>query len=304
MGATALPKKKVMLVGVDTGGTFTDFVCFDGERLKIHKVLSTPGAPEQAILQGIDELGLRGKSFYMVHGSTVATNAVLEGKGVRTVYVTNHGLGDVLTIGRQARRELYNLQPPAVPPPVPRELCLETGGRLAADGSVVEPLSPAECEALVARILSLHPEAVAINLLFSFLDDRYERRIEQALPDGLFVSRSSDVLPEQREYERGIATWLNAWVGPRVEGYVQRLERALRPAPVHVMQSSGLTISADLAARRGRRRGLGEGVCCRENRAPASRHRSGTGRCRRTPDRRALPGCGRRGPVPATAPRW
>jgi len=250
MGGTALPKKKVMLVGVDTGGTFTDFVCFDGERLKIHKVLSTPGAPEQAILQGIDELGLRGKPFYMVHGSTVATNAVLEGKGVRTVYVTNYGLGDVLTIGRQARRELYNLQPPPVPPPVPAELCLETGGRLAADGSVVEPLSPAEIEALVARIQSLEPEAVAINLLFSFLDDRYERRIAQALPAGLFVSRSSDVLPEQREYERGIATWLNAWVGPRVEGYVQRLEQALRPAPVHVMQSSGLTICADVAARR------------------------------------------------------
>jgi N-methylhydantoinase A len=239
-----------MLLGVDTGGTFTDFVCFDGERLRIHKVLSTPQAPEQAILQGIRELDLQGTSFYLVHGSTVATNAVLEGKGVRTVYITNHGLGDVLTIGRQARRELYNLQPQAGTVPVPPELCLETGGRLGADASVIEPLSERDCQELVSRIRQLKPQAVAINLLFSFLDDRFERQIERSLPDHLFVSRSSDILPEQGEYERGIATWLNAWVGPRVEGYVQRLQQALVPSPVHVMQSSALTISADQAARR------------------------------------------------------
>ena len=126
-----------MLLGVDTGGTFTDFVCYDGEQLRVHKVLSTPAAPESAILQGIRELGLEGQTFYLVHGSTVATNAVLEGKGVRTAYVSNHGLGDVLSIGRQARRELYNLQPQPEPPPVAAELCLEVGGRLAADGRVL-----------------------------------------------------------------------------------------------------------------------------------------------------------------------
>jgi len=238
------------LLGVDTGGTFTDFVWFDGERLGIHKVLSTPQAPEQAMLQGIRELGLQGESFYLVHGSTVATNAVLEGKGVRTAYVTNYGLGDVLTIGRQARRELYNLQPQPEAPPVAAELCLETGGRLAADRSVVEPLSERELEILTARLRELAPQAVAINLLFSFLDDRFERQIERYLPDTLFISRSSDILPGQGEYERGIATWLNAWVGPRVQGYVQRLEQSVQPAPVHVMQSSAFTIRADQAAKR------------------------------------------------------
>lgn len=238
------------LLGVDTGGTFTDFVWFDGQRLGIHKVLSTPHAPERAILQGIRELGLQGVRFYLVHGSTVATNAVLEGKGVRTAYITNYGLGDVLTIGRQARRELYNLQPQPQAPPVAAELCLETGGRLAADGSVVEPLSERELETLRARLRELAPQAVAINLLFSFLDDRFERLIERHLPDTLFISRSSDILPAQGEYERGIACWLNAWVGPRVQGYVQRLERLVRPAPVHVMQSSALTIRADQAAKR------------------------------------------------------
>ena len=239
-----------LLLGVDTGGTFTDFVLFDGECLRIHKVLSTPDAPEQAILQGIHALGLTDKSYTLIHGSTVATNAVLERKGVRTAYITNRGFADVLTIGRQARRELYNLQPDEQLPPVPEELCLETGGRLAADGSEIEPLTDADCEQLRKQLLELKPQAVAINLLFSFLDDRYERRIAELVAEGVFVSRSSVVLPEYREYERGIATWLNAWVGPLVEGYVQRLSTAVAPSPVSVMQSSGVTISAELAAQR------------------------------------------------------
>jgi len=239
-----------LLLGVDTGGTFTDFVCYDGGTLKIHKELSTPAAPEHAILRGIRELGLEDRSFRLVHGSTVATNAVLEGKGVRTAYVSNRGLADVLTIGRQVRRELYNLQPQAEAAPVPADLCLEVEGRLGADGSVVEPISDQAIQQLVERLQSLGIESVAINLLFSYLDDRSERRIEQALPDELFVSRSSYILPEQGEYERGIATWLNAWVGPPVHGYLQRLQQAVDPAPVHVMQSSALTIDAAQAARR------------------------------------------------------
>ncbi len=245
-----------MLLGVDTGGTFTDFVLFDEDKLRVHKVLSTPHAPEQAILQGVRELGITGealKQLQVVHGSTVATNAALEGKGVRTVFITNHGLKDLLTIGRQARRELYNLQPRPVPPPVPEEFCLETGGRLGADGSVVEPLSDEELATLVEQVKALQPEAVAINLLFSFLDDRLEKQIEAALGEiqggDLFISRSSAILTEYKEYERGITTWLNAWVGPLVEGYLARLEAGLPGASVSVMQSSGNTIEAGLAGR-------------------------------------------------------
>ncbi len=236
-----------MWLGVDTGGTFTDFVLFDGRALRVHKVLSTPQAPEQAILQGIADLGLATEALQVVHGSTVATNAVLERKGVRTLYITNRGLGDVLTIGRQARRELYNLQPEPVPPPVPRELCLEVGARLAASGEHVSALGAADRELIEAQLARLQPRAVAINLLFSFVDDEDERRIESWLPAGLFVSRSSEVLPEYREYERGMATWLNAWVGPLVDGYLRRLQQALAPAPVSVMQSSGGTVSAGQA---------------------------------------------------------
>ncbi len=242
-----------MLLGVDTGGTFTDFVLFDGGALRVHKVLSTPHAPELAILQGVRELGIEGEALrqlQVVHGSTVATNAALEGKGVRTAFITNHGLKDMLTLGRQARRELYNLQPQPVAPPVSEELCLETGGRLGAHGDVVESLTDGELAQLVAQVVALKPEAVVINLLFSFLDDRFERQIEAALPGDLFISRSSAILPEYKEYERGITTWLNAWVGPLVEGYLGRLEAGLAGATVSVMQSSGNTIEASLAGRR------------------------------------------------------
>jgi N-methylhydantoinase A len=231
-------------LGIDTGGTFTDFVLFDGRFLRIHKVLSTPRAPEQAILKGIREMGLSTAGLQVVHGSTVATNAVLERKGVRTLYIANRGLGDVLTIGRQARRELYQLQPSPQLPPVPRDYCVEVNARLAADGEHVNELTEQDRESLLEAIRVLQPEAVAINLLFSFIDDGDERVIESWLPDELFVSRSSQVLPEYREYERGIATWLNAWIGPLVAGYLERLNTALAPAPVAVMQSSGGTVSA------------------------------------------------------------
>ncbi|HKJ08516.1 MAG TPA: hydantoinase/oxoprolinase family protein, partial [Gammaproteobacteria bacterium] len=239
-----------MLLGVDTGGTFTDFVLFDGHRLRVHKVLSTPRAPETAILTGVRELGIDPAGLRVVHGSTVATNAVLEGKGARTVYVTNRGFGDVLTIARQARAELYNLQPPPAAVPVPAELCLETGGRAGADGRAIEGLGDADLARLRAALQALAPEAVAINLLFSFLDDRFERMAESAVPPGVFVSRSSAVLPEYREYERGVATWLNSYVGPLVQGYLGRLGSALAPASVTVMQSSGDTVDASAAGER------------------------------------------------------
>jgi len=246
-----MPNKR--LLGIDTGGTFTDFVLWHDGQVRIHKVLSTPRAPEQAILQGINELGIADNAadveLYIVHGSTVATNAVLEGKGVPTVFITNRGLRDLLTIGRQARKELYNLQPRPLPPPVAREHCLETGGRLSAQGEVIEDLTDSDLQQLVAQVAQLAPAAVAINLLFSYLDDRFEKRIAAALPTSVFVSRSSEVLPEYKEYERGMTTWLNSYVGPLVQGYLQRLCAAVPQASISVMQSSGGTVAAEQAGR-------------------------------------------------------
>jgi N-methylhydantoinase A len=238
-----------MRLGVDTGGTFTDFVLLDDNgQLRVHKVLSTPEAPERAILRGIVELGLGLEQLQLVHGSTVATNAVLEGKGVDTLYITNRGFADLLSIGRQQRAALYDLQPAPEPPPVAPDHCIETGGRIAADGRLLEPLTDQDLDTLREVVARLRPRAVAVNLLFSYLDDAAERRIAAAMPGEVFVSLSSRVLPEIREYERGMATWLNAWIGPRVAGYLARLGTQLAGVPISVMQSAGDTVAADQAA--------------------------------------------------------
>ncbi len=235
------------LLGIDTGGTFTDFILYKDGCLVTHKVLSTPKAPEQAILQGVKDLQLDAKDLMIVHGSTVATNALLEGKGVTTAYITNFGLSDVLSIGRQTRGELYNLQPVKQPPPVAKKYCLETGGRLSATAESIEPLTRSQLDELALQIKNLAPDAVAINLLFSYLDDEAEKRIASIIPDSVFVSRSSTVLAEYKEYERGIATWLNSYVGPLVQDYLKRLQLALPNARIAVMQSAGGTIAAKLA---------------------------------------------------------
>ena len=236
-----------MLLGVDTGGTFTDFVYVDRRGTRIHKVPSTPAAPEQAILQGIQDMGVDINTLLIVHGSTVATNAVLEKKGVRCCFITNEGMADMLTIGRQARKELYHLNPAVESPPVPPALCLQTAGRVSAKGELLSPLTDEQLTALHAQVEKLAPQSVAINLLFSFLNDEAEKRIEAAMPAGVFVSRSSKVLPEYKEYERGMATWLNAYVGPLVSGYLGRLTHSLSSSSVSVMQSSGGTIAAEQA---------------------------------------------------------
>jgi N-methylhydantoinase A len=237
------------LLGIDTGGTFTDLVLWHDGVIRVHKVLSTPAAPEQAILQGIDDLGLRPEGLRLVHGSTVATNAVLEDKGARTLYVTNRGLADLLSIGRQARPALYDLQPPPRRPPVEPALCIEIACRLGADGQWIEPLDQRAPETLRSQVAELAPESVAINLLFSYLDDSAERALAAALQGTAFVARSSEVLPLAGEYERGIATWLTARVGPIVARYLDSLTTNLPGARISIMQSSGEAVSAERAAR-------------------------------------------------------
>ena len=243
-----------MILGIDTGGTFTDFVLLNEGNIAIHKVLSTPDAPERAILEGIADMKLldhvKAGSLRIIHGTTIATNAALQGKGVRTLFITNLGFADMLSIGRQAREKLYDLQPTHQPIPVPRELCLELNVRMDHHGNILEAINPDELSELIQQVQQLEPEAVAINLLYSYRDDSHEKQIEAALPKDLFVSRSSHVLPEYKEYERGMATWLNAWLGPLVEKYLARLKAELVPANVAIMQSSGGTVDIDQASRR------------------------------------------------------
>ncbi len=242
------------LLGIDTGGTFTDFVHLTEHSLQVHKVLSTPGAPQDAIRQGIRDMGLdaiMGEGLLaIVHGTTVATNATLEGKGVTTAYITNHGLKDVLHIGRQTRAKLYDLVVQNNPIDLPQENCFEVNARLSAKGEVLSEFKTGELTELKARIDQLAPQAIAVNLLFSFINDEHERQLEQLFEDDYFVSRSSFVLPEYREYERGIATWVNAWLGPLIDDYLRSVKQLCAPSSVSIMQSSGVSISADQAARR------------------------------------------------------
>jgi len=245
-------------LGIDTGGTFTDFMLFDDhtKSLRLHKVLSTPKSPEKAILQGLQYLNIKTNNLILVHGSTVATNAILEGKGVRTAYIANQGLADVLSIGRQAREQLYNLTPGKKPPLIPAELCLQVNSRLSAQGEHLQKPGEQDLPALIKQLQTLKPKAVAINLLYAFFNDSEERKIEQMIidhfgTDAVFISRSSDVLPEYKEYERGMATVLNAMVGPLMQGYLKRLEQKLNnkftTCTLSVMQSSGGTINAKQA---------------------------------------------------------
>jgi N-methylhydantoinase A len=240
----------VALLGIDTGGTFTDFVYYNKGELSVHKELSTPDAPEQAILQGINTLGLSLQGLLVIHGSTVATNAVLESKGAQTVYITHHGLKDVLTIGRQARAELYNLQPQPIPTPLAESACLETGGRISAKGELLDPLTDEHINIIINQLEAIQPQSVAINFLFSYIDDCQEVKLAEALKEQYFVSYSADILPQVREYERGMATWMNAYIGPVMQRYLSQLEHDLKPAQLAVMQSSAGTIDAQHAGKR------------------------------------------------------
>jgi N-methylhydantoinase A len=240
-------------IGVDTGGTFTDFVWLDSGMLHIHKQLSTPADPSRAVLSGLGRFA-EGSSVPVVHGSTVATNALLERRGAKTALVTTAGFADVLAIGRQNRPELYALvpQPPSLL--VPRAWRLEVVERVTAQGEVLVPLQEEGLAALAAILAEDEIESVAVCLLFSYLYPDHERRIRDfvlaARPPALeHISLSSEILPEYREYERTATTVINAYVAPRVGNYLRRLEAELAPRALHVMQSNGGVISAGRAAR-------------------------------------------------------
>lgn len=236
-----------MFVGVDTGGTFTDFICFGPDGVRFHKTLSTPDDPSRAIFQGIQELDLDPGALHLVHGSTVATNAILERKGVRTLFVTHKGLEDILTIGRQTRDELYSLTPEAKIPWVERDSCFGISGRMDAKGAEVEALC---CDELTQLTKTVHGyDAVAVCLLFSFLNEKHEKVVGESFGKDVFVSLSHEVLAEYREYERASTTFLNAYVGPLVQRYLLRLKKELAPKHLFVMHSAGGVMEAETAGR-------------------------------------------------------
>jgi N-methylhydantoinase A len=242
-------------VGVDTGGTFTDFVYHAGGRTRIFKVPSTPDDPSRAIVEGLGraarEAGVRVKDLEVVHGTTVGTNALLERKGARAALVTTEGFEDVLVIGRQARGSLYDLGWTRPAPLVEDALRFGVRERVAADGSVVEELVDEEVALLIKKLRRARPESVAVCLLFSFTHPEHERRIERALSEaleGVPLSISHRILPEYREFERTSTVAINAYLQPLMGSYLGRLGAHVHARRLRVMQSSGGSISARAAA--------------------------------------------------------
>ena len=235
-------------LGIDTGGTFTDLVKLDEHGLAVHKVRSTPDDPARAIFSGISELMGRVENVEIIHGSTVATNAMLERKGARVALVTTRGFEDVLRIGRQTRRELYNFFVEDRRPIVENGLTFGITERLAPTGEVVEPLREDEVTELIHALRALKVDSVAVCLLHSYANPIHEDRLVSRLTAaGFNVSASHDVLPEYREFERFSTTVVNAYVTPLMSRYLTRLEEGLGHSRLHIMQSNGGSISASCA---------------------------------------------------------
>jgi len=242
--------RELMRIGVDAGGTFTDFVILrDDGRLESFKLRSDPRSPAQVILAGLERAATNQKEVDVVHGSTVATNALLERKGARTAFVTTAGFEDILAIGRQNRPELYNLTPSSRQPLIPRDLCFGVHERIYHDGTVARRPTAAELKRLAARLKRAGVRSIAICFLHSYQDATNERTVFAALKKtGAYVCASHDVSPEFREYERSSTTAVNAYVGPLMEAYLAELGRARR-FRIAIMQSNGGFLSAGDASR-------------------------------------------------------
>ena len=249
-------------VGVDVGGTFTDVVCVrDGRAPVVFKVPSTPADPGDAAIAAIQRLaareGMESCSIaQLAHGTTVATNAVLERKGGRLGIITTEGFRDTLEIGRQMRREMYEVRLDPQTPVflAPRAMRLGVRERIGPQGEVIEPLDESSVRAALDGLVAAGVECIAVCLLFSFVNPTHERRVrEMARADhpGLEISLSSEVDPAFREYERTAVTAFDAYIKPTVRRYLTRLGTRLAdagvPAPLQVMQSRGGLSSADLA---------------------------------------------------------
>jgi N-methylhydantoinase A len=248
-------------VGVDVGGTFTDLVTVSDGRIDVRKTPSTPEAREQGVVDGLaaardDGLDL-GAVAFLAHGTTVATNAVLEGEWAETALVTTAGFRDVLEIGRQDRPDIYDFQAEKPTPVVPRDRRFEVPERLDERGRVLHPLDEDAVRTVASEVREAGVDSVAVCLLHSFEDDAHERRVADLLDEAgveAAVSLSSSTLPEIREYERTLTTALNAALKPVMESYVGNLARDVREAgvraPLKVMGSNGGVVTADAARER------------------------------------------------------
>jgi 5-oxoprolinase (ATP-hydrolysing) len=241
----------MLRISVDTGGTFTDVVCQHADgTLHLYKLLSTPDDPSRAIRDGVERLA-QGQPLQLIHGTTVATNALLERALARAALITTQGFEDLLALRRQHRPHLY--LPPALPAPIiPRTHTLGAPERILASGHIALPLTQDAIAQIVNQLRTLDVEAVAICLLHAYLNPAHEQAladaIRAALPH-LHVTASHALIPELREFERASTTAINAAVGPVMARYLANLQRALAPNPVEIFSSAGARLRPDEAAR-------------------------------------------------------
>ena len=248
-------------IGVDVGGTFTDVVLEHGDHLVTAKVLTTPNAPDEAVLAGVDDVLARAgvdpaAVGLLIHGTTLATNAIIERKGALTALVTTAGFRDVLDIGYESRYDQYDIMIEKPPALVPRERRLVVPERVDINGRVLKPLGETAVEAVAGELARLEIESVGIGFLHSYANPAHERRareiIAAALP-GVSITLSSEACPEVREYERFCTTAANAYVQPLMASYLARLRDRLEArglvCPVLLMTSGGGLASLDTAIR-------------------------------------------------------
>jgi len=250
----------VWRIGVDIGGTFTDVAVVEeaSGHIGVAKVLTTPGDLAEGVLHALQSAMSRyavgnAEVGLLSHATTVVTNAILEKKGARSALITTRGFRDVLELRRSARANLYDLFQDAPATLIPRRHRFEISERIGADGKIATPLAESDIDELIAALKSTRVEAIAVSLVFSFLNPVHERRLgvrlRAALPD-VPVYLSSDVLPEMREFERTSTTAVCAYVGPILASYLARLEEAARNQklpPLYLMGSNGGILEADEA---------------------------------------------------------
>ena len=245
-----------LTIAIDTGGTFTDCVYRIGNRISVLKLPSTPDDPSRAILEAVGKIAslVPAATVEVRHGTTVATNALLERKGARVAFITTAGFEDTLAIARQARPDLYDWNHHR-PAPI-TDLCFGVPERIGPNGEVLLAPTSNSLAQLLRDIRKSKVESIAVSLLFSFANPAHEQAVARALaPLGLPVSQSHQILPEFREYERGSTVALNAYLAPRLQSYIHALDRGIakglakRNARLSIMQSSGGILSAASAAR-------------------------------------------------------
>jgi N-methylhydantoinase A len=256
-----MSKTRPVRLAVDIGGTFTDIVLLAGAQRLVVKVLTTPREPEVAVIEGARSALAEARLAFsdidlFVHGTTLATNAIIERKGARTALIATDGFRDVIEIADEGRFDQYDINIVKPQPLVPRELRFTVPERMDVHGVVRRPLDEAAVGAIAHRLAELNIEAVAVALIHAYANPAHEVRIGEILAQRcprISLTLSSQACPEAREYERTSTAIANAYVQPLIAGYLRRLEREMGTlglvSPIHLMTSGGSLASLDTAAR-------------------------------------------------------